>query len=172
MPIRFPVSPFPAEHSGHIIHLAITFDFAEQLGRIDAVIKGDIFKLQFAAHVSQGKGIFFFGDVLRQVDHLENALERDHAGAELDRRAGQPLQRAVELTEVGAESHDGADGEGILDDEVAAQPVDQRRADRADQPDDDKEARADRRRAGCRCRARPRRAGGSVLPPRSRARTV
>ena len=48
------------------------------------------------------------------------------------------------MTEIGAESHDGADGKGVLDDEPAAQPVDQRRADRADQPDDDEERCANR----------------------------
>ena len=68
-------------------------------------------------------------------------------GGELDRRARQSLQRTVELTEVRAEGDDGADGERALDDVLAAQAVDQRRADRADQPDDDKEGRADHRAA-------------------------
>ena len=143
-PAVFPVSLLTSrEHRCYIIHFPIAFDIAEQLGRIDAVQEGDVFEFQVAAHFAQGKGIFFFDDVLRQVDNFEDALERDHAGAELDRRARQPLQRTIELTEVRAKGHDGADGEGVLDDEPAAQPVDQRRADRADQPDDDKEARAD-----------------------------
>ncbi len=146
MPILLPVpGMIPRKHRGHIVHLPIALDVAEQLGRVDAVQKGDIFEFQVAAHIPQDHGILLFNDVLRQVDHLEDALERDHAGAELDRRARQPLQRAVKRAEIRAESHDGADGEGVPDNEVAAQPVDQRRADRADQPDDDKKGRADHR---------------------------
>ncbi len=87
----------------------------------------------------QDDRLFFFGDILRQVNDFEDALETDHGRGELDRRAGQTLQRAVELAEVRAEGDDGADGERALDDVPAAEAIDERRAHRADQAEHDEE---------------------------------
>ena len=74
---------------------------------------------------------------MRQVDDLEDAFEGNHAGAEFDGRARETLQCAVQGAEIRTEGDDGADGEFILDDEPAAEAVDQRRAHRADETDHD-----------------------------------
>ena len=69
----------------------------------------------------QNERVFLFQDVLRQVDDFEDAFETDHGGAELDGRARESLQCAVELTEIRTEGDDGADGECILNDVPAAE---------------------------------------------------
>ena len=82
-----------------------------------------------------------------QINDLEDALETDHGRGELDGRARETLQRAVELTEIRAERDDGADGERAFDDVPAAEAVDERRAHRADEAKHDEERRADDRAA-------------------------
>ena len=78
-------------------------------------------------------------DLDGQVEHLEDALEADDGGGELDRGVGEVLKGAVEDAEVGAEGDDGADGDAALDDLVAAEAIDEGGADGAEEADDDEE---------------------------------
>ena len=118
--------------AGDVLHAAPALDIAEQPGLVHGVAEVDAIELELAAHVVQRNGAALFDDVLRQIDDLEDALEGDHGGAELHRRADQALQRRIQRADIGAEGDDGADGEGALDDQVAAEAVGQRRAQGAD----------------------------------------
>ncbi len=121
----------------------IALDLFEQYGFVHAIVEGDVVKFELTSHVLQGNRVLFFDDILRQVDHLEDTLEADHRRGELHGRAGQSLQSAVELTQIRAKCNDRPNREDVRNDEVTAESIDQRRAHRADEPDDDEEPRAD-----------------------------
>ena len=82
----------PRKHRCDVVHAPIAFDFAQQLGLIDAVIESNIVEFQIAANFMQRKGSFFFSDISRQVDDLEDALEGNHTGTEFHWCSRQPLQ--------------------------------------------------------------------------------
>ena len=48
---------------------------------------------------------------MRKIEQFKDALEADHRSGEIHRRGRQPLKRAIKLSEVRAEGHDGTDGE-------------------------------------------------------------
>jgi hypothetical protein len=126
----------------HIIHTSVAFDIFEQNRFIHFVIEGDIIEFKFAFDIFAQRFdcIFFFDDVLRKINDLEDAFEAETMLVEKSTGAlTSPCKRAVQLTEIRTEGNDGANGEDIGDDEVAAKTVNERRAYRRDQTKDDEE---------------------------------
>ena len=72
-------------------------------------------------------------DQRREVEHLEDPLERDQRGQHVDARVGQLRERLVDLADVHRERGDGADADGAGDRQVAADEVDDRGADGGDE---------------------------------------
>ena len=69
-----------------------------------------------------------------EVEHLEDALERHERGQHVDARVRELRERLVDLADVEHERGDGADRDRADDREVAADEVDDRGADRGDEP--------------------------------------
>ncbi len=130
------------EGSFDIFHAPGAVHLAEEVLLLDSIAEGDVLEDQLAAQVGQRQRAGFFSDLDGQVDDFEDALEADHRCGKLDRGVGKTLQGSVQVAEVCTEGDDGADGEHVADDEIAAQAVDQGSADSADQADDHKEGGA------------------------------
>jgi len=70
-----------------------------------------------------------------EVEDLEHPLERHHRGEHFDARVRELGERLVQLIDVEHERGDGAGRDRARDREVAADPVDDRAADRGDEPE-------------------------------------
>ena len=92
-----------------------------------------------------GRGIGLLGDHRLEVEDLEDAVERDQRGHDVDVDVGERRERAVETVQVGGQGDHGADVERALDRHHAAPAVDQRRRQRrGEQQGNKEEARVDR----------------------------
>jgi len=76
-------------HAPRAVHLV-----KEEL-LLDGIAEGNILEDQLAGRGGQLQGAWFFADLKRQVDNLEDALETDHRGSKLDRGICQALQGSV-----------------------------------------------------------------------------
>ena len=79
------------------------------------------------------------GDERREVEHLEDALERHDRGHHVDARVRELRERLVDLADVHDERGDGADRDRAADHEVAADEVHDRGADRGDEAERDEQ---------------------------------
>ena len=79
------------------------------------------------------------GDRRREVEHLEHPLERHERGEDVDARVRELRERLVHLADVDHERDDGAGRDRARDREVAADEVDDRGADRGDEPERDEQ---------------------------------
>ena len=78
-------------------------------------------------------GVGLLVDHRRQVEHLEDPLEADQGGHDVDLHVGQRGERAVQPAEQGGQRHQRAEGDGVVDGEHATDAVDQRGGQRGDQ---------------------------------------
>ena len=146
------------QHRADVLGAAVAADVLQEVVLVHRVGEADVLEDQLAAHVFQLDGVRLLDDLDRQIGHFEDALEADHRGGEIDRGAGEVTQRVVELGQVGRKGDDGADREDAIQHQMAADPVDQRRPDDADQTHESEELRAD----DCPAHADIAHAGGAV----------
>ena len=121
------------------------------------VAEPHVLELDAALGVDEVDGAGPVGDRRGEVEHLEHALERDERGEDVDARVRELRERLVDLADVDHERDDRAGRDRARDREVAADEVDDRGADRGDEPERDEQDRGRRSRCGRRCRARRRR---------------
>ena len=81
------------------------------------------------------------GDERLEVEHLEDPLEGDQRGHDVDPDVRDRGERAVEPGQQGGEGEQGADGEGVVDGHQAPDAVDHRRGERGDEGERDEEDR-------------------------------
>ncbi len=88
-------------------------------------------------------GVGTLGDVVGEVEHLEDPFEGDHGGGEFDPGVGEGGQRRIELTQQRGEHDDRPDREGAVDHQHPAHPEDGRGAEGADDPETGEEPASD-----------------------------
>ena len=79
------------------------------------------------------------GDGHRGVEHLEDPLEADERGHQVDPGVGEAGQRLVDAGDVGGQGDERAERDGAVDHQLAADAVDGGGADGADEAEGDEE---------------------------------
>ena len=106
------------------------------------VAERDVVDLDAADRVDQVDGPGPVDERVLEVEHLEDPVERDERRHDVDPGVGERRQRVVEPHHQRGHGRHGAQGDGAGDDHLAAEPVDEHRADRPDEGQGDHERAA------------------------------
>ena len=80
-----------------------------------------------------------FGDRNRRIEHLEDALEADECGEDLETRIRQTRQWLIDALHERRHRHERADGDSTIDDHEGADAVDRHGTESADETEGDEE---------------------------------
>ena len=140
-------------HAGEHVTVRVGAGDHELLHRRDRraarrrIAERDVAELDPPRRLDEVDRAWAVGDRLRRVEHLEHALERHHRRHQVDARVGEPGQRLVHARDQRRQRDERAARDVAADDELCADAVDRRRAERGHQSERDEEHAPEHRRA-------------------------